>query len=906
VVIKDENGNPIDTFTNLSANDILSVSASGMTNGIFGNAIQLCQTECVGMAYGNNTASGCRPAVSALFSCDNQSVTTYSTKDLSNVVLKFADGTEYKFDNLNCGKSKNFSGIGTNDGKEIVGVWIKSGCNSSGAGPGYGEWVANPNGVNCVSLNTLCTENLIGSASGDFEIVGYIDTYGREADGNGPTVYCDGAIDLTISGGTAPYVVNWGDGETGNVRGDLCQGDYLVMVTDANGCVKSMTVTVGQTQCCNVTDAGTIAQSQNGCGPFDPAILSNAVGASGGDGTLEYKWLYSTSSSSYSHNDSSWIELVGATAESYDPATIGQTTYLVRLAKRGNCTAWLASNIVALTVNPVPSVQIVMVQAPTCAGQLASLQGSISGSYSSYEWFFNGQPLNHTSLDLVGAPQGIYVLVAYGNLGGCTNGDTLTVVTPSGPQLTAQITNSQAQATSASCDCNGRMRNFTVIYSGTSGVTIKAYNAKKNTVVATFTNVQDGDTLTVNGFDKSNRLESKTFLRIGSSATYTEIHTSCSIDILNKTYGSYYVISYTDGDGNYCNGGAGYAACDVNFNGLAHGQLITNQLASNGISLSVNSYGSYVDKLIVFDTDEDNTADPDLEVNIGNVLIFPENTVDQNNDGIYDSPDDQPVGGEITMVFDELRIVKSFKFVDSENNQGRAYCYDVNNNLLSTTTIAATGDGTVQTVNVNTSGVKKLKITFTTSGGVGDFKFDCPSSGNCDGEIDLSIAGGQAPYSVSWSTGASVEDLDGVCPGNYTVTVTDANGCTSIETFTVGTRTTSAHSQKADKEYDVDASEEQEFGKVEGAGMVSSYGLYPNPATQVAVVSYELVSSMEVKVYMTDLSGRLVTTIYAGAVAGAQANAHSIDLSQVMAGTYLVIIEGTNGDRNIQRLVVAK
>lgn len=71
------------------------------------------------------------------------SVYVTSTKDLSNVVLLFSDGTRQKFDNLT-GYSGTFSGTGANEGKSIDAVWIKSGCNSSNEGPGYGERIDYP------------------------------------------------------------------------------------------------------------------------------------------------------------------------------------------------------------------------------------------------------------------------------------------------------------------------------------------------------------------------------------------------------------------------------------------------------------------------------------------------------------------------------------------------------------------------------------------------------------------------------------------------------------------------------------------------------------------------------------------------------------------------------------------
>ena len=55
-------------------------------------------------------------------------------------------------------------------------------------------------------------------------------------------------------------------------------------------------------------------------------------------------------------------------------------------------------------------------------------------------------------------------------------------------------------------------------------------------------------------------------------------------------------------------------------------------------------------------------------------------------------------------------------------------------------------------------------------------------SANCsdsdDGSADLTISGGQEPYSYLWSNGNTAEDLFLVLGGNYDVTVTDANGCT--------------------------------------------------------------------------------------------------------------------------------
>ncbi len=73
------------------------------------------------------------------------SVYVESTKDLSNVVLEYEDGVHQKFDGLS-GHTGTFAGTGSNEGKAIVNVWVKSGRNHSGDGPGYGELFENPGG----------------------------------------------------------------------------------------------------------------------------------------------------------------------------------------------------------------------------------------------------------------------------------------------------------------------------------------------------------------------------------------------------------------------------------------------------------------------------------------------------------------------------------------------------------------------------------------------------------------------------------------------------------------------------------------------------------------------------------------------------------------------------------------
>ncbi|PLX10368.1 MAG: adhesin, partial [Marinilabiliales bacterium] len=58
-------------------------------------------------------------------------------------------------------------------------------------------------------------------------------------------------------------------------------------------------------------------------------------------------------------------------------------------------------------------------------------------------------------------------------------------------------------------------------------------------------------------------------------------------------------------------------------------------------------------------------------------------------------------------------------------------------------------------------------------------------SGSCDGGIDITVSGGTPAYSYIWSNTEMTEDVSSLCSGNYGLTVTDANGCSSEHSYDV-------------------------------------------------------------------------------------------------------------------------
>ncbi|MBK7130860.1 MAG: T9SS type A sorting domain-containing protein [Crocinitomicaceae bacterium] len=143
-----------------------------------------------------------------------------------------------------------------------------------------------------------------------------------------------------------------------------------------------------------------------------------------------------------------------------------------------------------------------------------------------------------------------------------------------------------------------------------------------------------------------------------------------------------------------------------------------------------------------------------------------------------------------------------------------------------------------------------------------------------DGEIDVTVTGGTAPYTYSWSNGSTSGDLTGLAPGVYTVEITDAAGCSVSNTFTV--------------------TFELEVGEGQDGYSIS---IYPNPAS--AYLNIQVTDASVEKITLIDLQGKVV---YSDSTGDAQVQ---IGLDEFSTGIYFVNIHTDKGV-TVEKVVITK
>jgi len=89
----------------------------------------------------------------------------------------------------------------------------------------------------------------------------------------------DGSIELTVSGGTAPFVFSWSNGQTSEDLNDLSAGQYALTTTDGAGCTATLNAVLSEppalalqvtilADTCEASTGGLIASATGGTEPY--------------------------------------------------------------------------------------------------------------------------------------------------------------------------------------------------------------------------------------------------------------------------------------------------------------------------------------------------------------------------------------------------------------------------------------------------------------------------------------------------------------------------------------------------------------------------------------------------------------------------------------------------------------
>ena len=142
-----------------------------------------------------------------------------------------------------------------------------------------------------------------------------------------------------------------------------------------------------------------------------------------------------------------------------------------------------------------------------------------------------------------------------------------------------------------------------------------------------------------------------------------------------------------------------------------------------------------------------------------------------------------------------------------------------------------------------------------------------------DGDIDLTVEGGTAPYSYTWNTGDVSEDLFGVPAGYYQVTVIDANGCDVIVDQTIQNISTAS------------------VNNLESVNI----NVFPNPTSDYATVTWD--NNEVTKLTVVNANGQVIEN----ADVDLQNNYTTQNLN---AGMYFINLTDNNNNTNTKKLIV--
>jgi gliding motility-associated-like protein len=525
---------------------------------------------------------------------------------------------------------------------------------------------------------------------------------------------CGGAADGTATangtGGTAPYTYSWTDGQTTATAVGLAAGTHDVTVTDVNGCFAVTTATVSEPSAVSVT--AVVSSNYNGaeisCNGFADGELT--ASASGGSAGYTYLW-----------DDGQTTAIANGVAAG---------TYCVTATDANGCAA---SACVTITEPTAVSVSTTVIDVSCNGGSDGEATATASGGTGSYSYLWD-DALGQSTANATALAANTYNVVAT-DQNGCTATTTATVGEPA--------TAVSASATSTAALCFGSADGTaTVTAAGGAGGYTYLWDDASAQTNATATGLLAG-TYNVTVTDQNGcSATASVSVADGIAINLTTSNTAVSC---NGGSDGTATVAATGGTGTYtyqwsASAGAQTTATAANVPAGTHGITVTD---GNGCA---------VDTTVTV-----------TEPTALNNLFFNSTTISCN--GLTDGTATANVSG---------------------GTPGYSYSWD-NGQTTQTATGFASGPHNVTITDANGCTISgtvtitepsALTLTTTTD------SVNCV--GGSDGSAQAFGAGGTAPYSFSWSTGANFFEVTNLPAGVYTVTMTDANACQTNTSVTIG------------------------------------------------------------------------------------------------------------------------
>ncbi len=584
----------------------------------------------------------------------------------------------------------------------------------------------------------------------------------------------DGSIDASAAGGTLPYTYLWSDGSVTEDIIDVFAGTYTLTVTDANGCTSDVSTTINEPA--DITTAIVVVDAA--C--FNDSTASIDLTVNGG--TLPYDFLWSN----------------GEITE--DLANLKRGSYSVLVLDANGCVAFETG-----VVNQPPILTTTATVTPVLCnggttGGITTVSGGGTPPYT-YNWS-NGA----ATADITSVLAGTYTLTL-SDANACELVTDHTIIEPT--LLTLAI----AQVNDASCfgfsdggidlDVTGGTAPYTYTWSGAqttqdiSGIAAGSYTVTvedANACIDQISAVVGEPTalsIAIASVDATCFGASDGLVDItvnGGTAPYTYLWSNGATteDINTLTAGTYNVV-VTDGNNCVISDGATVAEplqlaavetiTPVDCNGSATGSI--TQVVSGGTT-------PYT---FVWSTGPSTQDLASLLAGNYDVTISDANACSTTKSYVVSEPPALVV--TIDQVLDVLCSGAGDGIIDVSANGGVApltYAWnsgqavqDLINISQGTYTLTVTDANACQEIvsAVVNEPAAPLSATLTSV---------APSCfGASNGSIDLTPAGGTAPYTFSWNTGDATEDLANIPSGNYSVLIQDANGCELLENAILST-----------------------------------------------------------------------------------------------------------------------